>query len=169
MIVVANVVTSHFDQIPAGLGLLVPAGTYAAGITFGLRDSISDYGGRLLVVLSIATASVLSFVVADPAIAWASLAAFAVAEGADFLIYERMRSAGYVILAVVASNTIGSLIDTTVFLGLAPWPWSTAAFIGQLLVKAVWCTLIYLVLRKLLKRVSTRRTSDAVRSRTPSE
>jgi uncharacterized PurR-regulated membrane protein YhhQ (DUF165 family) len=42
-IIAANYVTTEHGMVPVGFGLMATAGTYFAGLTFVLRDSIQDY------------------------------------------------------------------------------------------------------------------------------
>src|SRR2546426_2327420 len=44
-IVLANWATAAHGLVPAGFGLLVTAGTYAAGLTLAVRDAVQDAAG----------------------------------------------------------------------------------------------------------------------------
>src|SRR3954466_9089323 len=44
-IFLANYLTQNHGLIAAGFGLLVPAGTYSAGLALGLRDALQDQAG----------------------------------------------------------------------------------------------------------------------------
>lgn len=137
-ILAANFVTSRFGLVPVGFGLVATAGTYFAGLTFVLRDSLHDMAGRGWTLAVIGAGAVLSFLVADPRIAAASAAAFLLAEVADLLVYAPLRRRGY-IRAAVASNIAGALVDTLVFLTVAGFPVAAAApgqIVGKLLVTA---------------------------------
>lgn len=68
-VVVANVVTSRFGLIPAGFGLLVPAGTYAAGLALGLRDALQEAAGLRAVFAAIVVGAVVSALLGDGRIA----------------------------------------------------------------------------------------------------
>lgn len=117
-IVAANVVTSHYGLIPVGFGLRATAGTYLAGATFVLRDLVDDLAGRRAVLALIVAGAVLSLALADPAIALASAAAFLLSELADWTVYRPLRRRGYV-RAALASNLVGAVVDSVVFLSLA--------------------------------------------------
>ncbi|MDQ0770245.1 uncharacterized PurR-regulated membrane protein YhhQ (DUF165 family) [Pseudarthrobacter defluvii] len=132
-ILTANYVTTHFGFIPVGFGLMATAGTYFAGLTFVLRDSLQDAFGKKWVLGLIVGGAGLSFLVADPFIAVASAVAFLLSEIADFAVYTPLRARGY-IRAAVASNVVGSVIDTVVFLNIAGFPLEEA-FAGQMLGK----------------------------------
>jgi uncharacterized PurR-regulated membrane protein YhhQ (DUF165 family) len=114
-ILAANFVTTRYGMVPVGFGLMATAGTYFAGVTFVLRDTVQDAAGKRWAFTVIAAGAVLSFVLADPFIALASAAAFLASEVADLLVYTPLRKSGY-IRAAVASNVVGSFVDTILFL-----------------------------------------------------
>lgn len=147
-VVLANVLTSNLGLIAAGFGLLVPAGTYAAGLALGLRDALQDAAGIAVVFASIFVGAVISAVGGDARIALASAAAFGLSELLDLAVYTPIRRHGWR-RAVVASNAAGSVVDTLLFLWLAGFAVTGQSVGGQLLVKAVWCTAAYLLVREV--------------------
>lgn len=151
-VVLANWLVSTFGLIPAGFGLLVPAGTYAAGLALCLRDALHDNGGLRWVLGAITVGIVASFLLGDGRIALASAAAFGLAELADLAVYTPLRKRQWH-LAVFASNVVGAIVDTFVFLTIAGFPITVATVGGQLLVKAIWITLVFLVLAEGVRRV----------------
>jgi queuosine precursor transporter len=134
-ILAANYVTTRFGMVPVGFGLAATAGTYFAGATFILRDSLQDIAGKGWALAAIAAGAALSFLVADPFIAIASAVAFGLSELADLGVYSPLRKHGYV-RAAVASNVVGSVIDTVVFLTIAGFP-VLLAMPGQIVGKLV--------------------------------
>lgn len=120
-ILAANYVTTELGMIPVGFGLIATAGTYFAGLTFILRDSLQDIAGKRWTLGVIAAGAALSFLFSNPFIALASAAAFALAELADLAVYTPLRKRGY-IRAAIASNIVGAFIDTVVFLWIAGFP-----------------------------------------------
>lgn len=150
-IVAANYATSRWGFVPVGFGLTATAGTFAAGFTIALRDGIQDSLGRRAVLVVIVSGTILSFAIADPAIAIASGAAFLLSELLNFAIYTPLRNrskfgdrrwGG----AVTASNLAGAVADTAIFVGIAfGWAAVLPAMLGQLVGKA-WATLMYLVI-----------------------
>lgn len=128
-ILAANYVTTRFGMVPVGFGLIATAGTYFAGMTFILRDSLQDVAGKRWTVAVIAAGAGLSFLVSDPFIALASAVAFGLSELADLAVYTPLRKRGYV-RASIASNIVGAIIDTIVFLTIAGFP--LTAFWGQM-------------------------------------
>lgn len=131
--VVANVLTATYGLVPVGLGLAATAGTWAAGLVLLARDLVHDTAGRWWVLGCIAAGAILSAVLTDPRLAIASGIAFTLSELADLLVYTPLRQRGWA-RAVVASNLVGSVVDTVVFLALAGFPiWQ--ALPGQMIVK----------------------------------
>lgn len=117
-VVLANYATSTYGMIPVGFGFTSTAGTFLAGVTFVLRDALQDAAGKRVTIAVIAAAAILSFAISDPFIALASAVAFLLAELADLAVYTPLRKRGY-IRAAVASNIVGSFVDTVVFLAIA--------------------------------------------------
>jgi uncharacterized PurR-regulated membrane protein YhhQ (DUF165 family) len=142
-ILAANYVTSEYGMVPVGFGLAATAGTYLAGLAFILRDLVQDLAGRRAVIAVIAVGAALSYAVSDPFIATASAAAFLLSESADFAVYTPLRKRGYV-RAAVASNIVGAVVDTIVFLSIAQFP-LRQAFAGQMVGK-IMVTLVVVVL-----------------------
>lgn len=138
-ILAANYVTTQFGMVPVGFGLMATAGTYFAGMTFILRDSLQDMAGKRWTIAAIALGAAMSFLVSDPFIAIASAVAFGIAELADLAVYTPLRKRGY-IRAAIASNIVGSFIDTVAFLTIAGFPVLLALpgqMVGKLAVTAV--------------------------------
>lgn len=119
-ILAANYVTTEYGMVPV-LWTTATAGTYLAGLTFVLRDSLQDALGKWFVLGLIGAGALLSYLISDPFIALASGVAFAVAEVADLLVYTPLRRKGY-IRAAVASNVVGAVVDTVLFLWIAGFP-----------------------------------------------
>lgn len=137
--VVANWLTSEYGFVPVGLGLTVTAGTYAAGAALVIRDLLHEVKGLPLVLVAIGIGAVVSWWVAEPAIAVASAVAFTFSELVDAAVYTPLRERRWR-TAVVASSVAGAIVDTFLFLwiafGLAAVTWSAMA--GQLLGKVIW-------------------------------
>jgi uncharacterized PurR-regulated membrane protein YhhQ (DUF165 family) len=97
------------------------------------ESRLVDYlKGATLMVLILAGA-LLSYLVSDPFIALASGVAFAVSETADLLIYSPLRERGY-LRAATASNFVGAIVDTFLFLWIAGFP-IAGAWQGQVVGK----------------------------------
>jgi uncharacterized PurR-regulated membrane protein YhhQ (DUF165 family) len=146
-ILAANVVTTHLGMVPVGFGLIATAGTYFAGATFILRDALQDVAGKRWTLAVIAAGAALSFFVSAPFIALASAVAFGLSELADLAVYTPLRKRGY-IRAALASNIVGALIDTVVFLWIAGFPIMQALpgqMVGKLLVTAAAVALVIII------------------------
>lgn len=147
----ANWATSTLGLVPAGFGLLVTAGTYAAGLALGLRDVLHEAGGVRWVFAAIGGGVVLSLLLGDGRIALASAVAFLLAELFDLAVYAPLRKRAWR-TAVAASNAVGAVVDTFVFLLIAGFPITAGLVGGQLLVKAVWVTAGFLLIAEGVRR-----------------
>lgn len=133
----ANWAVTHYGALPVGLGYTAPAGVYLVGLALVLRDLAREAAGRLPVLAAIAVGTLVSYWLATPALATASAVAFAVAESLDMAVYEPLRRRGLTV-AMLASNTVGLLVDSLLFLKLA---FGNLDFLpGQILGKT-WMTL----------------------------
>jgi hypothetical protein len=151
----ANLATSRYGLVRAGFGLTVTAGTYTAGLALALRDSLHETAGVRGVLAALAAGITLSALTADPRIVLASTVAAAVGELADLAAYTPLRARRRR-TAVAVSGAVGGLVDTVGFLWLAGFPVTGQTVGGQLLVKAVWVTGGYLLLREGVRRALPR-------------
>ncbi|MGW4623778.1 VUT family protein [Streptomyces sp. NPDC004592] len=144
----ANLAVTHFGAVSVGLGYVAPAGVYLVGLALVLRDLAREATGRTAVLAAIAIGTVLSYLLADPNLAMASAVAFAVAETLDFAVYEPLRQRG-LLTAMLASNAVGLLADSLLFLTLA---FGNLDYLpGQILGKT-WMTLAAIAALALLRR-----------------
>lgn len=150
-IALANWMTVAFGLVPAGFGLQVTAGTYAAGLALALRDVLHDAGGLRWVLPAIAAGIAVSFALGAGWIAVASAVAFGLSELADLAVYAPLRRRAWR-TAVAASNAVGAVVDTVVFLTISGFGLAPGLVAGQLLVKAVWVTGSFLLLVEGLRR-----------------
>lgn len=128
--------------IPVGFGQRAPSGVLWVGLAFTMRDLVQLTLGRRAVVAAIVIGAVLSYVVA-PSLAWASACAFLLSEAADFAVYTPLVEQGRWLTGVAASNVVGTLIDTFLFLWLAFH--SITFWQGQVIGK-LWMTALALVI-----------------------
>lgn len=133
-IVLANVLTEHLGLVPIGFGLMVTAGTFAAGGVLLARNVTQDATGRAVIVLLMLAGCGLSWWLASPQLAVASAVAFALSETADMAVYTPLRARGWS-RAVAAASLVGAVVDTFAFLYLAGFPLTADTVTGQLLVK----------------------------------
>lgn len=123
LVVAANWMTARYGMVAD----LVTAGTFAAGLVLLVRDWLQEAGGRWWVFGAIAGGAGLSAWMASPVLALASGSAFAVSELADFAVYTPLRRRSQA-AAMVASNSVGAVVDSLLFLALAGFPlaqWAT--------------------------------------------
>ena len=155
-VVGSNLALETFGVIPVGFGLSAPAGVYLAGVAFGLRDLLHEAAGPRWVLAAIAAGAALSYLVSDGAtipgglvsIAVASAAAFLVSELADFAVYSPLRRRHWT-AAAVASNLVGAVVDSVVFLMLA---FGTTDLLAGQVVGKVWATIAVVPLVALARR-----------------
>lgn len=136
VIVGANIAVQRYGLVPVGFGLLAPAGVYLAGLGFTLRDLVHRTLGPRWVLAGIATGAAVSFAVASPALAAASAAAFGFSELADMAVYAPLAKRHW-LAAVAASNTVGLVIDSALFLWLA---FGSLQFLSGQITGKAWMT-----------------------------
>lgn len=124
-------------------GLQIPAGAFFAGLAFTVRDLLQEAVGTRTTLLAIAVGAALSGLVAEPRIALASVAAFAVSELVDLAVYTPLCHRSR-IAAVGLSNVVGLLVDSLLFLPLAFG--SLTYLAGQLVGKAATTVIAVAVL-----------------------
>lgn len=154
-IVAANILSAHFGLVPVGFGLVVTAGTYAAGFALLSRDFVHNYLGMRGVLLGMAAGVAISWFWATPALAVASAVAFLVAEVADLMVFLLIRPRGFARAALV-SNIVSAPVDTVLFLWIAGFPLVFESIVGQMVGKIVWATVlplaIFVAVRALVRR-----------------
>jgi uncharacterized PurR-regulated membrane protein YhhQ (DUF165 family) len=101
----------------SGAAVYAPSGVLAIGAAFTLRDLVQRRLGVEWTIVAILIAAALSAMLA-PSLALASGTAVLLAEGLDLFVYTPLQRKN-LILAVVASNTVGVIVDSVVFLSLA--------------------------------------------------
>jgi hypothetical protein len=137
----ANWSIQQFGMVPVGFGLMAPAGVYFAGLAFWLRDIVQDMLGKRASVVAVVAGAALSALL-SPALALASGAAFLVSELADLAVYTPLRQRN-LYAAVAASNVVGLVVDSLLFLLLA---FGSLDFLTGQIVGKAWMTLLALVL-----------------------
>lgn len=155
-IVGANWAIERYGFVPVGFGLLAPAGVYFAGVAFTVRDFVHETAGAGGAIAAIVVGAALSAFI-SPQFALASGAAFLLSELCDLFVYVPLRRRSWV-GAIVASNVVGFVVDSALFLWLA---FGSLSFIAGQLVGKGWMTLLAVALlwgvRDLPQRVRSRR------------
>jgi len=131
-IVTVNWLFAHTDPIMG-----IPPATFLVGAVFVLRDYVQrQIGHRVLLVML--TGCGISFFMASPMVATASLTAFLAAEAADWLIYTVLPFRFH--HRVLASSVIGVAVDTLVFLpmiGLFSWQAAAVMYASKMVAAGV--------------------------------
>lgn len=119
--------------IPVWPGIMAPSGVLAIGLGFTLRDLVQRHLGVRYTILAIAVGAGLSALL-SPALALASGTAFLLSEMLDLAVYTPLARRN-LMGAVIASNMVGLVVDSIVFLTLA---FGSLAFLpGQIIGKAL--------------------------------
>lgn len=125
------------ELTPSGDPIYAPSGVIAIGLSFTLRDLVQRRLGVQAALVAIVIGAALSAAL-DPAVALASGVAFLLAESLDLFVYTPLQRRNLV-GAVMASNVVGLVVDSIVFLSIA---FGSLAFLeGQVIGKA-WMTLV---------------------------
>ncbi len=104
--------------IPVAPGLMAPSGVLMIGLALVLRDMVQRRLGLEWSAAAIIAGAALSAFIAPPALVIASGVAFLLSELADLAVYTPLQRRRLV-LAVIASSTVGLIVDSAVFLYLA--------------------------------------------------
>lgn len=162
-IFLANYLISHVGLacppapclIPVWPGIMAPSGVLAIGLGFTLRDLVQRRLGLRWTFVGIVAGAALSAVL-SPALALASGAAFLLSETLDLFVYTPLQSRNLP-AAVVASNIVGIVADSIVFLWLA---FGSLAFIEGQIIGKFWMTLVALPVIWWLRAKSSESVMD---------
>lgn len=147
----ANLAITALGIVPVGFGLMAPAGVYFAGLAFSLRDALQETLGRRWVIAAILIGALVSAGLSAQ-LALASGLAFLVSELADFMVYTPLRQRNW-LGAVVASNTVGAIVDSALFLWLA---FGSLEFLAGQIVGKLWMTALAVGLILAWRRLAAR-------------
>lgn len=159
VILAANWAVTNLDPVSVGFGLVAPAGVYFIGFAFTARDVMQRQLGIWPTLVAIALGAGLSYLIADPAVAAASLVAFGVSELADFAVYTPLRGRDQMVLAVLASGIVGLILDSWLFLQIA---FGNLDFFRGQVVGKLWAVLLSVVLIKAIDLALDRRGQAAI-------
>lgn len=144
----ANWALATFGLVPVGFGLLAPAGVYFAGLAFTLRDGVQHTLGKGWTVAAILAGAALSAFV-SPQFALASAVAFLFSELADFAVYTPLAHRHW-LGAVTASNIVGFIADSVLFLLLA---FGSLDFLAGQLIGKFWMTALAVAVLYAFRRM----------------
>ena len=155
-VVLLNLGFSYVPLIPTDFGLLSPM-ALVAGAVFVVRDFAQRSSGHY-VLFAMGLAAVISYLLADPFVALASLAAFATAELADWGLYTLTKTPFH--QRVLWSSVLSTPIDTVVFLyGISAF--STGTFVLMVLSKMVAAIIIWAMYREKPEAMSNPHVSTS--------
>lgn len=146
-IFLANWSIETYGLVPVGPDLLAPAGVYFAGLAFTFRDLAQERLGRGWIVGAIVVGAVISGLVSTK-FAVASGVAFLISEMLDFAVYTPLRKRNW-IGAVIASNVVGLIADSIIFLMLA---FGSLQYLAGQVVGKAWMTLLAVAVLWFLRR-----------------
>jgi uncharacterized PurR-regulated membrane protein YhhQ (DUF165 family) len=165
-ILLANYAITHWGRAPAfpdgpytwpvWPGIEAPSGVLFAGLAFTLRDLTQEWLGRKVVFLAIVVGAFLSYAVtSNRDLAVASGVAFLFSELADWGVYQPLRERRW-LAAVFASNLVGLVIDSILFLWIA---FDSLDFIEGQIIGKIWTTIVAVLLLLWLRRWAIPRSS----------
>lgn len=134
--------------VPVAPGIFAPSGVLMIGLALVLRDIVQRRLGPYIGLAAIGLGTLISALIAPPAIVVASVAAFLLSELADFAVYTPLQRRRFV-TAVVASSIVGLIVDSFVFLYLA---FGSLDFVAGQIIGKAWMVLLALPLMHLLRR-----------------
>lgn len=141
-VIAANWLVQTYGVVPVGFGLRAPAGVYLIGLALVLRDYVQWSMGKVWMLVALTLGAVLSFLVASPTLALASMAAFTFSELADFALFTWI--APRWTRAVAVGGVLGAVVDSAIFLSIA---FGSLTFMpGQLVGKAYGIALAVVVI-----------------------
>ena len=115
-VVAINMAFAYIPPIVLFDGTIFTIGSVIAGLVFVARDFAQREVGHKVVLLLMAAAGLLSYLLADPFVAIASITAFAISELSDYIVYSKYK--GDFNKRVVVSSLVSVPIDTAVFLAI---------------------------------------------------
>ena len=115
-VVAINMAFAYIPPVVLFDGTIFTIGSVIAGLVFVARDYAQREVGHKAVLALMAAAGLLSYLLADPFVAIASIAAFAISEISDYIVYSKYK--GDFNKRVVVSSLVSVPIDTAVFLAI---------------------------------------------------
>ena len=115
-VVAINMAFAYIPPVVLFDGTIFTVGSVIAGLVFVARDYAQREVGHKAVLALMAAAGLLSYLLADPFVAIASITAFAISELSDYIVYSKYK--GDFNKRVVVSSLVSVPIDTAVFLAI---------------------------------------------------
>ena len=138
--------------VPVAPGVVAPSGVMMVGFALVLRDLVQRRLGAGISAIAILFGTAASALLAPPNLVLASGVAFLLSEFADLAVYTPL-ARRRLVAAVVASSTVGLVVNSIVFLWFAFG--SLDFLLGQVIGKA-WMVLLSVPLVAWLRRREAR-------------
>ena len=141
-IVLVNIGFIYVPMIPL-LGQMFPPMTLIVGLVFILRDFAQrEVGHGVLIAMGIG--AVLSYIMADPFIAIASVVAFGISELVDWAVYTYTKRP--LKQRILLSSALGTPIDSAVFLTMIGF-FNPVGFVLMTLGKMIAALIVWWVIK----------------------
>ena len=150
LIVLVNWLFIVVQPVDMGGGEMWPPVALVVGLIFIARDFAQRVIGHW-VLAAMLVAGVLSYFLADPFVAYASVAAFAISELADWLVYSYTKRS--FAQRILFSSVLAKPLDTIVFLGIMGWL-SAPAVLAMTASKLVGALIVWYLVRNRMEAAS---------------
>ncbi|MFP6688515.1 MAG: hypothetical protein VCD31_04220 [Alphaproteobacteria bacterium] len=150
LIVLVNWLFIVVQPVDMGGGEMWPPVALVVGLIFIARDFAQRVIGHW-VLAAMLVAGVLSYFLADPFVAYASVAAFAISELADWLVYSFTKRS--FAQRILFSSALATPLDTIVFLGIMGWL-SAPAVLAMTASKLVGALMVWYLVRNRMEAAS---------------
>ncbi len=147
LIVMVNWLFTVVPLVDMGGGEMWPPVALIVGLIFIVRDFAQRVVGHW-VLAAMLIAAILSYFLADPFVAIASVAAFAISELADWLVYSFTKRP--FAQRILLSSVLATPIDTVVFLGIMGWL-SAPAVLAMTASKLVGALIVWYLVRNRME------------------
>ena len=147
LIVLVNWLFTVVPLVDMGGGEMWPPVALIVGLIFIVRDFAQRVVGHW-VLAAMLIAAILSYFLADPFVAYASVAAFAISELADWLVYSFTKRP--FAQRILLSSVLATPSDTVVFLGIMGWL-SAPAVLAMTASKLVGALIVWYLVRNRME------------------
>ena len=144
LIVLVNWLFTVVPLIAMGGGDSWPPVALIVGLIFVARDFAQRYVGHWVMV-AMGVAAIISYFMADPFVALASVSAFVISEFADWLVYSFTKKP--FAQRILLSSIIATPLDTVVFLGILGYL-SAPAVLAMVASKFVGAIIVWYLVRR---------------------
>ncbi len=128
--------------------IYAPSGVLFAGLALVFRDLLQRCLGLYISLFAVILGTVISYMYVSPEIAIAGSMAYLISELSDTIVYTCLQRYN-LILAIFISSSLGSILDSVIFLHLA---FHNYEFILGQIIGKTWMVLIAIILIKLSRK-----------------